>query len=150
MEHKLYKNRKYPQKNRTKEPRSLLKRDWDQALRKVCISCFMHSTCLEFSKFDHQYNLNQGLNAYTHVLTVHSKCINDHTLRSDIFLPKCPTNVRQIWESTLSKSDYLVGHRGLGRTWEWIFKDIFYISRGEYVKHFVSVLSFRYVECAGT
>ena len=26
--------------------------------------------------------------------TVHSKCINDHTLRSDIFLPKCPTNLR--------------------------------------------------------
>jgi hypothetical protein len=25
-------------------------------------------------------------------------------------------NIRQIWESTLSKSDYLVGHRG--RTWE--------------------------------
>jgi hypothetical protein len=34
-------------------------------------------------------------------------------------------NVRQIWESTLSKSDYLVGHRGRGRTWEWIFKDFF-------------------------
>ena len=85
--------------------------------------------------------------------TVHSKCINDQTLRSDIFLPKCPTNVRQIWESTLSKSDYLVWHFGLGRTfwsdililvghfgrtWEWILKDFFfYISRGEYVKHFV-------------
>ena len=26
--------------------------------------------------------------------TVHSKCINNHTLRSDIFLPKCPTNLR--------------------------------------------------------
>ena len=26
--------------------------------------------------------------------TVHSKCINDQTLRSDIFLPKCPTNLR--------------------------------------------------------
>jgi hypothetical protein len=35
-------------------------------------------------------------------------------------------NVQQIWESTLSKSDYLVGHRGLGRTWEWIFKDFFF------------------------
>jgi hypothetical protein len=44
-------------------------------------------------------------------------------------------NVRQIWESTLSKSDYLVGRRG--RTWEWIFKDFFYISRGEHIKHFV-------------
>ena len=44
--------------------------------------------------------------------TVHFKCINDHTLRSDIFLPKCPTNLRV---NTL-KSDYLVGHRGLGRT----------------------------------
>jgi hypothetical protein len=39
------------------------------------------------------------------------------------------------FESTLSKSDYLVGHRG--RTWEWIFKDFIYISRGEHVKHFV-------------
>jgi hypothetical protein len=75
--------------------------------------------------------------------TVHSKCINDQTLRSDIFLPKCSTNVRQIWESTLSLSPtiwsdilVLVGH--FGRTWEWILKDIFfYISRGEYVKHFV-------------
>ena len=44
-------------------------------------------------------------------------------------------NVRQIWESTLSKSDYLLRHRG--RTWEWIFKDFFYISWGEHVKHFV-------------
>jgi hypothetical protein len=25
---------------------------------------------------------------------VHSKCINDQTLRSDKFLPKCPTNLR--------------------------------------------------------
>ena len=32
---------------------------------------------------------------------------------------------------------YLVGHRGRGRTCEWIFKDFFYISRGEHVKHFV-------------
>ena len=32
-------------------------------------------------------------------------------------------NVRHIWESTLSKSDCLVRHRG--RTWEWIFKDFF-------------------------
>jgi hypothetical protein len=32
-------------------------------------------------------------------------------------------NVRQIWESTLSKSDYLVGH--FGRTWEWILKHFF-------------------------
>ena len=27
--------------------------------------------------------------------------------------------------------------RLFGRTWEWIFKDFFYISRGEHVKHFV-------------
>ena len=33
-------------------------------------------------------------------------------------------NVRQIWESTLSKSDYLVGH--FGRTWEWLLKDFFF------------------------
>ena len=59
--------------------------------------------------------------------TVHSKCINDQTLRSDIFHPKCPTNVRQIWESTLSKSDILVlvGHFGLGRTfWSDVRVDI--------------------------
>ena len=49
-------------------------------------------------------------------LTVHSKCINDHTLRSDIFLPKCPTNLRV---------DYLVGHFGLGRTfWSDVRVDI--------------------------
>ena len=28
------------------------------------------------------------------IFTVHSKCINDQTLRSDIFLPKCLTNLR--------------------------------------------------------
>jgi hypothetical protein len=87
-------------------------------------------------------------------ITVHSKCINDHTLRSDIFLPKCPTNVRQIWESTLPKSDYLVGH--FGRAWEWILKD-FFLHFSRWICQtfcdrcvFVSVLSFRCVECAGT
>ena len=40
-------------------------------------------------------------------------------------------NVRQIWESTLSKSDYLVGRQS---GYQIFF---FYISRGEYVKHFV-------------
>jgi hypothetical protein len=65
-------------------------------------------------------------------------------------------NVRQIWESTLSKSDYLVGHRGLGRTSEWIFKDFFlhfsrWICQTFYDRCvFVSVLSFRCVECVGT
>jgi hypothetical protein len=79
-----------------------------------------------------------SISEYCRILnTVHSKCINDQTLRSDIFLPKCPTNVRQIWES-----DILVGHCGLGRTfWSDVRVDIkrffFYISRGEYVKHFV-------------
>ena len=47
--------------------------------------------------------------------TVHTKCINDQTLRSDIFHPKCPTKSDK-FESQLSKSDYLVGHFGLGRT----------------------------------
>ena len=60
--------------------------------------------------------------------TVHSKCINYHTLRSDIFLPKCPTHSREMsdkFESTLSKSDYLVGHRGRGRTsWSDVRVDI--------------------------
>jgi hypothetical protein len=57
-------------------------------------------------------------------------------------------NVRQMsdkFESQHSlKSDYLVGHFGLGRTfWSWsdvrvdIKRFFFYISRGEYVKHFV-------------
>ena len=41
-------------------------------------------------------------------------------------------NVRQIWEPTLSKSDYLVGHRESG-----YLKIFFYISRSEHVKHFV-------------
>jgi hypothetical protein len=40
-------------------------------------------------------------------------------------------NVWQIWESTLSKSDYLVGHES------GYLKIFFYISRGEHVKHFV-------------
>jgi hypothetical protein len=66
----------------------------------------------------------------------------------------CPTNVWQIWESTLSKSDYLVGH--FGRTWEWILKD-FFLHFSRWICQtfcdrcvFVSVLSFRCVECAGT
>ena len=46
------------------------------------------------------------------------QCINDHTLRSDIFLPKCPTHSREMsdkFESQHSvKSDYLVEHRGRG------------------------------------
>ena len=69
-------------------------------------------------------------------------------------LEYCWSNVRQIWESTLSKSDYLVGHRG--RTWEWIFKDFFlHFSRWTCQTFcnrciFVSVLSFRYVECPVT
>ena len=40
-------------------------------------------------------------------------------------------NVQQILESTLSKSDYLVGHES------GYLKIFFYISRGEHVKHFV-------------
>jgi hypothetical protein len=63
-------------------------------------------------------------------------------------------NVRQIWESTLFKSDYLVGHFGLGWTWEWILKD-FFLHFSRWICQtfcdrcvFVSVLSFRCVECA--
>ena len=45
------------------------------------------------------------------------QCINDHTLRSDIFLPKCPTHSREMsdkFESTLCKV------RLFGRTsWAW-------------------------------
>jgi hypothetical protein len=41
--------------------------------------------------------------------TVHSKCINDHTLRSDIFLPKCPTNLRVNTLSPTIWSDIVVG-----------------------------------------
>jgi hypothetical protein len=47
--------------------------------------------------------------------TVHSKCINNHALRLDIFLPKCLTNVRQIWESTLSQVRPLFGWA----SWSW-------------------------------
>jgi hypothetical protein len=46
---------------------------------------------------------------------IHSKCINAHTLRSDISLPKCPIHSREMsdkFESTPSNSKYLVGHRG--------------------------------------
>ena len=76
--------------------------------------------------------------------TVHSKWINDQTLRSDIFLPKCPTNLRV---NTL----YLVGY--FGRTWEWILKD-FFLHFSRWICQtfcdrcvFVSVLSFPCVEC---
>ena len=48
-----------------------------------------------------------------------------------------PPKMSDKFESQHSKSNYLVGHRCSGRTREWIFKDFFYISRGEHVKHFV-------------
>jgi hypothetical protein len=67
------------------------------------------------------------------ISTVHSKYINDHTLRSDIFLPKCPKNVRQIWESTSPTiwSDYLVGHFGLGM--DFIFVNVIqYLDKGKF------------------
>ena len=52
-----------------------------------------------------------------HYTTVHSKCINDHTLRSDIFLPKnvrlipekCSTNLRVDTLSPTIWSDIMVG-----------------------------------------
>ena len=40
------------------------------------------------------YAQNFNVVASCELLTVHSKCINDHDLRSDIFLPKCQTNLR--------------------------------------------------------
>jgi hypothetical protein len=55
----------------------------------VCYQCFL--ICYRMS-MDGYYNTRQCvLYCYS---TVHSKCINDQTLRSDIFLPKCPTNLR--------------------------------------------------------
>ena len=78
-------------------------------------------------------------------VTVHSKCINAHTLRSDISLPKCPTHSREMsdkFESTPSYCEYLVENRGC--TPEYLVEResgylniFFYISRGEHVKHFV-------------
>ena len=47
-----------------------------------------------------------------------------------------PPKMSDKFESTLSKSDYLVGHRGRGRESGYL-KIFFYISRGEHVKHFV-------------
>ena len=50
--------------------------------------------------------------------TVHSKCINDHTLRSDIFLPKCPTHSREIsvkFESRHSPSPIIWSDIVVGR-----------------------------------
>jgi hypothetical protein len=49
--------------------------------------------------------------------TVHSKCINAHTLRSDIFFPKCPTHSREMFDKFESQhslsptiwSDIVVG-----------------------------------------
>jgi hypothetical protein len=65
------------------------------------------------------------------IATVHSKCINDHILRSDIFLPKCPTNLSQHSLSLTIWSDIVVGRES------GYLKIFFYISRGEHVKHFV-------------
>ena len=62
--------------------------------------------------------------------------------RSNSQVRHIPPKMSDKFESTLSKSNYLVGHFGLGRTfWSDVRVDIkrffFYISRGEYVKHFV-------------
>jgi hypothetical protein len=43
---------------------------------------------------DYSDNDDYGDEGRVYRVTVHSKCINDQTLRSDIFLPKCPTNLR--------------------------------------------------------
>ena len=40
-----------------------------------------------------QVNTTSILSKTLVACTVHSKCINDQTLRSNIFLPKCPTFV---------------------------------------------------------
>jgi hypothetical protein len=66
-----------------------------------------------------------------HVTTKTHKIWDISNTKSVIGEEICYLDVRQIWESTLSKSDYLVGHFGFGRTWEWILKDFFYISRDE-------------------
>ena len=65
-------------------------------------------------------------------------------------LEYCWSNVQQIWESTLSKSDYLVG-RDSG------YLKIFFLHFSRWTCQtfcnryiFVSVLSFRYVECPVT
>ena len=68
---------------------------------------------------------------------VHSKCINDHTLRSDIFLPKCPTHSREMsdkFESQHSPSPTIWSDIVVGRESGYL-KIFFYISRGEHVKH---------------
>ena len=67
------------------------------------------------------------------IYTVHSKCINAHTLRSDISLPKCSTHSREMSDKFESEhpltpsiwSDIVGAFRVFGRTWEWIFKDFF-------------------------
>jgi hypothetical protein len=49
--------------------------------------------------FLYMYTSGENLNKILNILnlhTVHSKCINDHTLRSDIFIPKCPTHSREM------------------------------------------------------
>ena len=71
--------------------------------------------------------------------TVHSKCINVHTLRSDIFLPRCPTHSREMsdrFESQHSLSPTIWSDIVVGRESVYL-KIFFYISRGEHVKHFV-------------
>ena len=55
---------------------------------------------------------------HVYVATVHSKCINDHTLRSDIFLPKCPTHSREMsdkFESQHSLSPTILSDIVVGR-----------------------------------
>ena len=54
--------------------------------------------------------LNVNKHTVQKICTVHSKCINTHTLRSDISLPKCPTHSREM--SDKFESTPLVGHRG--------------------------------------
>ena len=74
--------------------------------------------------------------------TVHSKCINDHTLRFDIFLPKCPTNLSQHSLSPTIWSDVRVEIKRF-------FFTFLEVNMSNICDRcvFVSVLSFRCVEC---
>ena len=85
-------------------------------------------------------------------------------VRLDISPPKCPTHSREMSDKFESQhpltptiwSDIVGTFRVFGRTWEWIFKDFFlHFSRWTCQTFcdrcvFVSVLSFRCVECPGT
>jgi hypothetical protein len=79
----------------------------------LIVDCFKSSKVASFYRFSCYYRFSD----IQYIPSVSTIILSGPTYSSQ--------NVRQIWESTLSKSDYLVGHFGLGQTfWSDVRVDI--------------------------